>query len=117
MTEIKTILPPNNTALERDIESVFAERLLALGAPNRDVTYPESCSVTILPWLAWEMHVDRWDDNWAEEIRRDLVKTSLLIHKQKGTIGALKEALTIFHVDKVTVQEWFDYGGTPYTFR
>ena len=70
-----------------------------------------------MPWLGWERHVDVWDDSWDEDIKRDLTKNSFLLHQQKGTLTALKEALSIFGLDEVTIQEWFDYGGDPFLFR
>ena len=114
--DIKTLIQPNATQLQRDLESVFADRLAELGTPNRYVTYPERTPSNVLPWLGWERHVDVWDDNWDEAVKRDLTKSSFLLHKQKGTLGALKEALRIFKLDDVVIKEWFDYGGDPYTF-
>lgn len=35
----------------------------------------------------------------------------------ENTLGALKRALEAFEFDHVTIEEWFDYGGNPYTFR
>ena len=90
MTDFKTLLPPNATKLQRDLEVIFAKRMAVLGSPNRDVTNPDTCPAHILPWLAWEMSVDVWNENWAEEIRREVIKASLEVHKRKGTIGALK---------------------------
>ena len=115
--DIKTLIVPNATKLQLDLEAVFAERLNALGAPNRYVTYPEKSPLNVLPWLGWERHVDVWDDNWDEQSKRDLTKNSFLLHKRKGTIGALKEALRIFDLDKVNIEEWFDYGGEAFLFR
>jgi len=96
---------------------IFAKRMAALGTPNRDVTNPDRCPTHILPWLAWEMSVDVWNENWTEEIRREVIKASLEVHKRKGTLGAIKRALNAFQFDDVKVEEWFDYGGNPYTFR
>ena len=117
MTTTNTLLPPNATELELAIEATVAERLAELGAPNKTVTNPNTCSANILPWLAWEEHVDRWDDNWLEETRRDLIASSLLIHKHKGTLGSLKQALAVFNLDEVLIQEWFEYDGEPYFFQ
>lgn len=114
---ISTLITPNASKLQLDLESVFAERLNALGAPNRYVTYPERCQENVLPWLGWERHVDVWDDNWTEDSKRDLTKNSFLLHKQKGTLDGLKEALRIFQLDEVKIEEWFEYEGDPYLFR
>ncbi|MHA1540019.1 MAG: phage tail protein I [Alphaproteobacteria bacterium] len=112
----KTILLPNASQLQRDLERIFAKRIAALGAPNRAVTDPDQCPAHVLPWLAWEMSVDVWNEDWAEEIRREVIKASLHVHKRKGTIGSLKRALSALNLN-LRVEEWFSYGGDPYTFR
>jgi phage tail P2-like protein len=91
--------------------------MATMGAPNRDTTNADRAPSHILPWLAWEMSVDVWNETWAEQVRREIIKASLQIHKRKGTIGALKTALQAFQFDDVVIEEWFDYGGKPYTFR
>lgn len=116
MTDFKTLLPPNATKLQKDLEIIFAKRMTALGAPNRNVTNPDKCPAHVLPWLAWEMSVDVWNENWAVEIRREVIKASLHVHKRKGTIGALKKALSALNLN-LKVEEWFQFSGDPYTFR
>jgi phage tail P2-like protein len=86
-----SILPPNASNLQRDLEAVFAKRMATMGAPNRDTTNADRAPSHILPWLAWEMSVDVWNETWAEQVRREIIKASLQIHKRKGT--ALKTAL------------------------
>ncbi len=117
MTDFKTLLPPNSLKLQKDLEIIFAKRMAILGSQNKDITNPEKCPAHVLPWLAWEMSVDVWNENWAEEIRREVIKASLHVHKRKGTIGALKSVLKTFNFESARIEEWFEYGGNPYTFR
>ena len=117
MTSLRTLLPPSSSKLQRDLEEVFANRIALLGKQGRDVTKSDISPEHILPWLAWEMSVDVWNDNWAVEIRREVIKASLFVHKKKGTIGALKKALGALQIDGLQLEEWFEYGGNPYTFR
>ncbi len=116
MTDFKTILPINATKLQKDLEVIFAKRIAVLGSQNKNITNPDKCPAHVLPWLAWEMSVDVWNENWAEEIRREVIKASLHVHKRKGTIGALKTALSALNLN-LKVEEWFEFGGDPYTFR
>ena len=117
MTSLPTLLPPSSSKLQRDLEEVFANRIVSLGKQGRNVTKPDIAAEHILPWLAWEMSVDVWNDNWAVEVRRGVINASLFVHKKKGTIGALKKALGALGVDGLQLEEWFEYGGDPYHFR
>ena len=60
---------------------------------------------------------DVWDDSWSEGVKRAVIKASLEVHRRKGTIGAVKRALAAFELENVSVVEWFEYGGPPYTFK
>ncbi len=35
----------------------------------------------------------------------------------KGTLGALKRSLASFGFADIRIEEWFEYGGDPFTFR
>ena len=112
----QSLLPPNATQLLRDLESVFGDSF-DLPTLNRYVVNPDLAPVHILPWLAWALSVDDWSDNWSEQIRRNVIKASVEVHRKKGTIGALKKALQAFNYTNVKVEEWFEYGADPYFFR
>lgn len=111
-----SLLPPNATALLKDLEAVFGEAI-DLPTLNRFVNNPDQAPANILPWLAWAVSVDDWSDNWSEEVRRNVIKASIEIHKKKGTIGALKKALEAFNYNNIKVEEWFNYSADPYFFR
>ena len=63
-----------------------------------------------------ELHVDYYNKNVSIEQKRDLIKTSLLTHRTKGTPFALK-IITDILFKNGNVAEWFDYGGDPYKFK
>jgi len=70
----------------------------------------------VIDLLAWQMHIDWYDATLTVEKKRNLIKTSTLIHKTRGTPYAVEQALsTIF--DDSWVSEWFNYGGDPYMFK
>jgi phage tail P2-like protein len=115
-TNNQSLLPPNATKLLKDLEKVAADSI-DLATPNRFVHNPDLAPVNILPWMAWAVSVDDWSDSWSEEIRRNVIKASVEVHRRKGTIGALKKALEAFNYTNVKVEEWFSYGGNPYCFK
>ncbi len=118
MTEIKSILPPNATQLQKDIEAVTTSRLLSLDADVlRRLNNPDTCPAELLPWLAWAMSVDVWNNDWSTDTQRKVIRESVQVHTQKGTIGALRRALAAFLYADIHIEEWFEYGGEPYTFR
>ncbi|MEQ1714336.1 MAG: phage tail protein I, partial [Hyphomicrobium sp.] len=77
---------------------------------------PDTCPVHLLPHLAAAWSVDEWDPEWDEATRRRVIKSSPDIHRVKGTVGALKRALTALGWG-ATVSQWFEHAGAPYTFR
>ena len=73
--------------------------------------------VALLGWLAWALSVDEWDAGWSEAIKRDAVRMAPLLHKRKGTVWALQNALTQFGMG-TQVKEWWAMSppGAPGTF-
>lgn len=70
----------------------------------------------ILDSLAWQFHMDIYDDGADIETKRNSVKTAIQYHRYKGTIWAVKEAAGAVSKN-AEVKEWFDYGGEPYHFK
>jgi phage tail P2-like protein len=112
-----SILPPNATLLLKDWEAATSSRLSLLDGGLRYLNNPDLCPAHILPWLAWAVSVDVWSDDWTEQQKRAVIRQSIQVHKQKGTLGALKRALTAFAYAKTDIREWFEYGGDPFSFR
>ena len=64
----------------------------------------------LLELLAWQFHVDTWDNDDPIEIRRRLIINSLPWHARKGTPALLQEVLdTFFPPGSATIQEWWQY--------
>ena len=113
---MSSLLPPNASTLLRDLDDIFGESF-DLPTLNRYVANPDLAPVHILPWLAWALSVDDWSDSWSEQVRRNVIKASVEVHRKKGTIGALKKALQAFNYTNIKVEEWFEYDSDPYFFR
>ena len=106
-----SLLPNNASHFEEALEASFSREL-----PNvlSTIWQPATCPEHLLPWLAWGLAVDEWDDNWSEQIKRQVCQNSVEIHKFKGTKHAIKLALNSLNAS-VDLEEWFENGGQPYT--
>jgi phage tail P2-like protein len=90
----KSLLPPNATKLERDLETVNAS--VFAGVPVNivnDFSNPDKCPVEFLPRLAIESGVDDFNDTWAESAKRQTIKDSMTVHRRKGTVWAIKRVI------------------------
>lgn len=110
------LLPPNATTQEFEIEQ-STSRINVVPVPVRDIWNADTCPDALLPWLAWAYSVDEWDATWTSDQRREAIKSSVAVHRYKGTIGAVRNALAALGFD-VAIQEWFNMlpQGVPYTF-
>ena len=111
-----SLLPLNSTPLEQALAQVSMEKA-ALPNVLRRMISPDTCPVALLPWLAIQRSVDRWDPNWSEAIRRKVIKDSFEIHKRKGTVSALRQVVEPF-ADLIDITEWHQLEpmGEPGTF-
>ncbi|HDR1048079.1 TPA: phage tail protein I [Pasteurella multocida] len=116
MTTNKTLLPTGSTTLEKRAAQIMKS---AVENPViiADLINPDRCPVHLLPYLAWAFSVDKWDENWSEEVKRIVIKQSFFIHKHKGTIGAVKRVVEPIGY-LVELKEWFQTQpqGTAGTF-
>jgi phage tail P2-like protein len=111
------LLPPNSTTTELALAEAMAS-ISDLPVPVREVWNAQTIPVRYLPWLAWAYSVDEWDTAWQEDQKRATVARALAVQRQKGTIGAVREALGALGI-YVQVREWFQLSppGEPYTFE
>lgn len=109
------LLPVGSSPLE-----VAAARALADIARTpiqlRMLWNPNTCPVSLLPYLAWAFSVDRWDESWTASTKRNVVRTAYFIHRRKGTIGALRRVVEPFGF-LIDVREWWQLNEEPGTFR
>lgn len=110
-----TLLPPNATALEKALEATL-QSTTQLPIELATLWDAKHCDEALLPWLAWALSVDVWDSTWPVAVKREIIASSILVHRQKGTLKALKTVLENLSV-VVDIAEWFEYGGTPHTFQ
>lgn len=70
----------------------------------------------LLDVLAYDFHVDWYSYDYPVEAKRAVIKDSVRVHKRLGTLYAVKTALGSVYPES-EVEEWFDYGGEPFSFR
>lgn len=112
-----SLLPANATAQERALCEATA-RLSGVPLLVRESWNPATCPASLLPWLAWALSVDEWDTTWTEQERRDVIESSLNVHKHKGTPGSISKALAPLGYG-VEILEWWQRTppSEPFTFE
>lgn len=102
----EALLPPNATRLEKAMANAIAE-VLTIDVPIEHLLDPDRCPPEFLPWLAWSLSVDTWDDSWAELTKRAVIRQSVAVHRRKGTIGAVRAALAAAgHPTAIIQEQW-----------
>lgn len=87
-----TLLPPSTSRTERNLATAGAAAQ-QLPIPLRTLWSPWTCPAHLLPYLAASWSVDRWDDNWPEATKRQVIANSYFVHSRKGTIGAIRRVV------------------------
>jgi phage tail P2-like protein len=108
---VSNLLPPNATAQEHALDDSMA-RLGAVQIGIVKLWNPQTCPANLLPWLAWALSVDEWDETWSEQQKRAMVAASYDVHSHKGTPYAIRRALAALGYDNITIKE-----GELYTFN
>lgn len=110
------LLPQNQTELEASIATATEFRV----SPDAisKLWDAADCPVKFLPWLAWALSVDFWDDTWSEDKKRATIAGSIAWHRKKGTPWAVKQVLASIGYDRSEIiehrqlyQSWIDAGG------
>ena len=111
-----SLLPSNRSPLEQALAQLSAGDV-ELANVLRQVHSVDNCPAPLLPWLAIQRSVDRWDPEWSETIKRKVVKDAFEVHKRKGTVGALRRVVEPF-ADILDITEWHQLEpmGEPGTF-
>ncbi|TMP30384.1 phage tail protein I [Pseudoalteromonas rubra] len=76
----------------------------------RAIWDPMLCPASLLPWLAWAMSVDEWDETWSETLKRRVICDAFAVHQYKGTPYALQKALDSLNI-ATEIKEWWQSEG------
>ncbi|MFJ5480883.1 phage tail protein I [Pectobacterium carotovorum] len=109
------LLPPSANGFMRSV-AASTQKLSNIPVDLSLLWNAERCPVELLPYLAWALSVDRWDKNWSEQTKRQVIRSAWLIHRQKGTIAALRRVVEPFGY-LIRIVEWWQNGEAPGTFR
>jgi phage tail P2-like protein len=102
-----SLLPSNSTALERELAALSSSLDTIDPAVISTLWDAWRIPTPLLPWLAWALSVDFWDDSWPEVTRRQVCADSPAYHRLKGTRRAVEMALG-YAGRAWTLTEWFD---------
>jgi phage tail P2-like protein len=110
------LLAPNSTRWEHALAAPLV-RLSQIPNPLPDMLNALTTPIAVLPWLAWELCVYRWNENWSETRRRQAVANAIADHRRRGTRGAMDDLLAEYD-PTLRLVEWWEEGGSgePYTF-
>ena len=118
---LRTFLPPN--LLEDKENSILIEVMDRQIAKLYDAMM--NCMIMArvdkldhdtLDLLATQYDTPFYSQELALAQKRELIKNTISIHKQNGTVGAVESALkSIFNTG--TISEWHEYEGSPYHFK
>ena len=119
--ELKSILPTSISEDEnvRKTADAVSNELTAVTTliPNVLVySHIDQLPENLLDLLAWQFHVEDYDDSADIDIKRKQVKTAIAVHRYKGTVYAVKVVVEAL-AGGAKVREWYEYGGNPYHFR
>lgn len=66
--------------------------------------------------LAWQYHVDYYDNTLPIDVRRNLVRNSIGWHEIKGTPEAVEQVVATV-IGGAKLMEWWEYDAEPYWFK
>lgn len=99
------------TALEKALSDLSCAASECLFLPRLD-----QLPSNVLDVLANQWHVDFYDVAMPDDIKRRLIRNSILDHRIKGTPGAVEKLMREIYMD-AHILEWFEYGDKPYFFK
>lgn len=114
-----SLLPTNEDEKLKAIDLVYETRVAKLKEELQVIStlaHPKLADEKYLPYLAHSHQVDFWSNELTLDEKRAIIDHSILLHRKKGTLLAVKEVLKRLNID-VKFYEWFEYAGLPYHFK
>ena len=99
-------------------EAVTKEALTVSGEIENVLIYSriDELPEALIDILAYDMHVDWYDYSFPLKVKRDVLKSSVKVHKKMGTKYAVEKALGALYPQS-EVEEWYQYEGEPHHFH
>jgi phage tail P2-like protein len=92
------------------------EQTMRYADDSQIYTALETAPEDILDTLAIDWKVDWYDTDYGIDQKRRIITTALTVRRLMGTAYATREQANAIYPG-VQLEEWFDYGGEPGTFR
>lgn len=105
MNNKQTLLPSGASRLARQAAEICAAAE-SINFDYSDLWNADKCPEALLPFLAWALSVDYWEERWSEAQKRMAIKAAFASHRQKGTIVAPKRIIEPFGF-LTELKEWF----------
>ncbi|EHT1074221.1 phage tail protein I [Acinetobacter baumannii] len=111
------LLPPNATNFENKLVKTTS-KISEIDTDLSRLIRVDDAPSDFLSILAWQFSVDRWQDDWPDEVKRAQIKNSIKVHKYKGTNFALRSIVESFGYS-LTIHEWWQESpmNEPGTFQ
>lgn len=112
-------LAPVNDINLKIFDEILEERFSKIDIESVLVSIIDNVPSDALPHLAEQYHItgnEGWIQALSEDEKRNLIKSSIKMHRYKGTKYAIEEIFKTLNIVG-SVTEWFDYGGEPYYFK
>lgn len=97
------LLPSNATALERALSEAGAAAF-DLPVDFQAVLDPARTGEAFVPFLAWGNSTDLWDRDWSIERKRAVAKAWFRLHRLKGTLTGIEEAVRFFDAKVISAR-------------
>ncbi|MCI9418371.1 MAG: phage tail protein I [Eubacterium sp.] len=99
-------------------EAVTKEALAVSGEMENVLIYSriDELPEALIDILAYDMHIDWYDYSYPLNVKRDILKNGVKVHKKMGTKYAVEKALGALYPQS-EVEEWNQYNGKPHHFR
>jgi phage tail P2-like protein len=105
-------LQPLVDAFDTSFEELKKHIIKVLIYPRIDEIEDEK----LLDLLAWQFHIEGYDQAQTIQEKRNLIKHAIELHRYKGTPYAIKKVFQALNLE-AELSEWFDYNGDPYKFK
>lgn len=112
-------LSPINDINLKIFDEICEERFSQMEIEKVLVSIIDNLPSDALPHLAEQYHItgnEGWLQALSETEKRNLIKSSIKMHRYKGTKYALEEIFKTLNIVG-NIEEWFNYNGAPYHFK
>lgn len=106
----------NLTAFSKNIENTFKTYIINKIQYLAFFYNLEIQEDKVLDEIAWFFNIDKYRIDLDREIKIKLIKSAYWVHSKKGTKAAVISQLKNLNYE-IKIEEWFEYGGRPFTFR